>query len=515
MGPIGGSPLSWLLLVAALFPLLVGTGPRFAWAARLWTVAVLSWALALVVERGWSGSFAPSVDVVLAPAAVAIAACVGLGVSAFETDLAGHRFGWRQAATVVMVAAVAVGVVPVVAEVGNGRWGVAPSGFEIPLSYLNAGANEGPFRVLWLGDPRTLPLGGWSAGRGLAYATSEDGLPNAQDLFAPAAPGPAATLAAALVLARADDTVHLGRLLAPAAVRFVVVLDTAAPSVPGVQPAPAYPPPPGLIGALNAQIDLRQIPGGEGFTVFENTAALPGRAERGPTYPPLPSGPVSPSVLDVANWRAVLPGPAGALAATGAVSAGTVFSSAAPAGHFQLIVDGRPVAGQPAFGWASQYRAPAGTAVLRFGGTRSSRSRSWPSSSCGWAWPGCCSTPASASAGGCAVGAAWSAGIPPVGPGPPGRRGAARRAAPAAVRGAAVSPRPLRPTMQISLVIGLVLLLVGVGFVDRALPHTDRCGGRDAGRSRRWRPPTSSPPPGIAPAAPAPPGPPRWRRSTS
>jgi GT2 family glycosyltransferase len=368
VGPIGGSPLSWLLLVAALFPLLIGSGPRFAWAARLWTIAVLSWALALVVERGWSGSFAPSVDVLLAPAAVAIAACVGLGVSAFETDLAGHRFGWRQAATFVMVAAVAVGVVPVVAEVGNGRWGVAPSGFEVPLSYLSAGANEGTFRVLWLGDPRTLPLGGWSAGRGLAYATSEDGLPDAQDLFAPAAPGPAATLAAGLVLARADDTVHLGRLLAPAAVRFVVVLDTAAPSVPGVQPAPAYPPPPGLIDALNAQIDLRQIPGGEGFTVFENTAALPGRAERGPTYPPLPSGPVSPSVLDVANWRAILPGRAGAPAA-GAVAAGTVFSASAPAGHFQLVVDGRPVAGQPAFGWASQYRAPSGSAVLRFHGT--------------------------------------------------------------------------------------------------------------------------------------------------
>jgi hypothetical protein len=35
-----------------------------------------------------------------------------------------------------------------------------------------------------------------------------------------------------------------------------------------------------------------------------------------------------------------------------------------------------------------------------------------------------------------------------------------------------VSPRPLRPAMQISLVIGLVLLLAGVGFFDRALPHT-------------------------------------------
>jgi GT2 family glycosyltransferase len=368
VGPIGGSPLSWLLLVAALFPLLVGTGPRFAWAARLWTVAVLAWALALVVERGWSGSFAPSLDVVLAPAAVAMAACVGLGVSAFETDLAGHRFGWRQAATAAMVAAVAVGVVPVVAEVGNGRWGVPPSGFEIPLSYLNAAANKGPFRVLWLGDPRTLPLGGWSAGRGLAYATSEEGLPTARDLFAPVAPGPAGGLAAAVTLARRDQTVHLGRLLAPAAVRFVVVLDGVSPSIPGVQASPADPPPPGLLGALDAQIDLRQIPGGEGFTVFENAASLPERAERGPSHPSLPPRATTPSVPDVTGWRAILPGPAGALALTGRVSAGTVFSAFAPAGHFQLLVHGQPAARLPAFGWASQYRVESGTAELRFHG---------------------------------------------------------------------------------------------------------------------------------------------------
>ena len=32
----------------------------------------------------------------LAPAALAVAACVGLGISAFENDLSGREFGWRQ-----------------------------------------------------------------------------------------------------------------------------------------------------------------------------------------------------------------------------------------------------------------------------------------------------------------------------------------------------------------------------------------------------------------------------------
>ncbi len=93
VGPTGASPLSWFLLVAAFLPLLIGRRARLAWAGRLWTVACLSWLLALIVSRGWSGSFAPVVDVLLAPAAVAVATAVGLGVASFETDLSGYRFG--------------------------------------------------------------------------------------------------------------------------------------------------------------------------------------------------------------------------------------------------------------------------------------------------------------------------------------------------------------------------------------------------------------------------------------
>jgi len=42
---------------------------------------------------------------------VAIAACVGLGVAAFESDLSGYSFGWRQIVTALAVVAAVVGLV--------------------------------------------------------------------------------------------------------------------------------------------------------------------------------------------------------------------------------------------------------------------------------------------------------------------------------------------------------------------------------------------------------------------
>jgi len=50
------------------------------------------------------------------------------------------------------------------------------------------------------------------------------------------------------------------------------------------------------------------------------------------------------------------------------VSPGTVFSSAAPAGSFQLVVNSTVAARQPAFGWASQFKTGGATAELRFHG---------------------------------------------------------------------------------------------------------------------------------------------------
>ncbi len=198
MAPIGGSVLGWGFAVAALSPLVLGRGPRFGWAARLWSVTVVFWLAAWVVGRGWTGNWAPDITILLAPAAVAVASSIGLGIAALEVDVPRATFGWRQIVTALAAAATVLAAVPTVVSALPGNWNLPADDFGQALSWMHGRTGAGAFRVLWLGDPRALNLGSWAAGGGLAYATSEDGPADTRWLWNPPGAGPAANLAAAM-----------------------------------------------------------------------------------------------------------------------------------------------------------------------------------------------------------------------------------------------------------------------------------------------------------------------------
>jgi hypothetical protein len=365
IGPAARSPVVWLLVVAAALPLLLGRGIRLSWAARLWVMACASWGLAFASTRGDMGSFTPSVSVLLAPAALAVAACVGLGISAFENDLTGREFGWRQVVSVSALVFVVLGLLPVVVGAGGGRWDLPSQGVEQPLAFLDhPGTTSGVARVLWLGDPRALPAGGWSVQPGLAFALTPEGLPDSSQVFTPAGDGPAALVADAVRLAVSGGTVHLGRLLAPAGVRYVVVVDGLAPSMVGTVPASvSAPPPAGLDTDLLQQDDLQVVPGVLGVQVYQNGVGLPVTAQRAAPLPPVRTWSY-PAAADVAGWQPVLSALSGGGPATGPVTAGTVYVGYAPAGSFTLRVGGHAASRRPAFGWAAQYTVTKGQASL-------------------------------------------------------------------------------------------------------------------------------------------------------
>jgi GT2 family glycosyltransferase len=364
IGPAARSPIVWLLVAGAALPLLLGRGVKLTWAARLWVTACASWGLAFAATRGDLGSFTPSESVVLAPAALAVAACVGLGISAFEDDLTGREFGWRQVVSVVALVFVAAGLLPVAVGAAGGRWDLPSQGVEQPLAFLSHPSTSGVGRVLWLGDPRALPAGGWSVQPGLAYALTPQDLPDAAQVFTPAGPGPAVLVAEAVRLAVSGGTVHLGRLLAPSGVRYVVVVGGLAPSMVGtVPPSVSAPAPAGLNADLLKQDDLRVVPGEVGVQVFVNGEAMPVTAGRAT---PLPAARTwsYPSGADVAGWLPVLSALSDGGPATGPVAPGTLYAGYAPAGSFALTVSGHAVPRHPAFGWAAQYGAVKGRASL-------------------------------------------------------------------------------------------------------------------------------------------------------
>ncbi len=273
-------------------------------------------------------------------------------------------FGWRQVVSVAAVVFVGVGLLPVVGGAVGGRWGMPAEGIEQPLSFLATPGPASAGRVLWLGDPRALPVGGWSVEPGLAYALTTEELPDTSQVLTPAGPGPAVLVANAVRLATSGGTVHLGQLLASAGVRYIVLVEGLAPSTVGsLTPSVNAPPPPGLETDLLDQDDLHVVPGELGVQVFQNAEAMPVTAQRAAPLRVVTSWSY-PSAGDVVGWQPVLASLSGSRPATSTVQTGTVYAGYAPAGSFALTVDGRSVRRQPAFGWAAQYVTTKGQASL-------------------------------------------------------------------------------------------------------------------------------------------------------
>ena len=359
-GPLGAAPLGWAFLVAAALPLVIGRSWRLWWAARLWLVALACVGTLWATGRGWLPGGFQTPEVLLAPAAAALAASTALGMVAFDVDLRRFRFGLRQLASVGAAGAVIVGTVPVLGAAADGRWNMPSTGVVQALSWTRAEESNGAFRILWVGDAAALPLDGWDLGDGLAYATSRNGPPDSIDQW----PGPeteaGTRIPDALGVARRGDTTLLGHLLAPMAVRYVVVPERLAP---GRISAPRTPIPSFVSRALAAQVDLRLVPSDPSVTVYENTAWGPGRAlTRGAV-----SERSSPRGLDRSGDRAVLSPQRSPVRFGGSVpDDATVFMSESPS-RWELTVAGDEVDRVGAFGWANSFAvADGGRSTLRF-----------------------------------------------------------------------------------------------------------------------------------------------------
>ncbi|MDQ3980922.1 MAG: glycosyltransferase family 2 protein [Actinomycetota bacterium] len=363
VGPRGGGPLGWAFLIAAALALVVGRGWRLGWAIRCWGMALVCTLLAWAGTRGWVPLRLESPDVLLAPAALGLALAAGLGAAAFDLDLPGYRFGWRQLASLAAGAALVAGVLPVLGGVPDGRWGLTDREVARSLAWMAPEVRNGSFRVLWLGDPRALPLDGWRLDEGIAYGTSRDGVPEATELLPGSTSSATRAMARSLRLAERGDTARLGRLLAPMAVRYIVVPSELAT---GREEAARFPVPASLSRALVSQIDLRQLPSDPAVSVYENIswgparAVLPDRLGTGPVPTSLGAG------ADLSGGTPVLPGE-GPVRFSGTVPPGTVLVSEASSSRWSLAVDGEGAARRNAYGVANAYASSGpGRAVLRY-----------------------------------------------------------------------------------------------------------------------------------------------------
>ena len=254
-GVFGGGWSGWLLPLAGLFGVILARDVRRQIATKLATIASLTLVIAEVVAHHWTGSFAPDLDVLLTLYAVMIAGLVAVGISSLENDLRDLGFGFRQVLAAFSVVILSVSLFPFLGNFTSGRFGLPTTSIAESLSAL-APASGGSYRVLWLGDPSVLPMPGWTVAPGIEAATSTNGLPGGSSLFGSPDSGATDAVLGAVREAIEGRTINLGQLLAPAGISSIVVMQTAAPVLAGVQSVPRRAVPKTLLAALSNQTDL-------------------------------------------------------------------------------------------------------------------------------------------------------------------------------------------------------------------------------------------------------------------
>ena len=271
LGPFGGWWGGFGIALAAGYAVATGRRERHLWASIWWMVAISAIAVAWAGSHGWIGSGGGATAVLVAPAGVALAAACGLGVVAFERDVLTHRsLGWRQAAAGLGILCLVGGALPALGAVVGGRAGLPGTGIEQTLDWT-ATSPRSHYRVLWLGDPRSLPGRGWQLAPGLAWYSSSRGLPGADQEWPTASPGATALVGRDVAASLHGSTAELGALLAPLGIRFLVVPTANAPRLAGTQsPSLSASPPSGLISVLEDQSDLVERPVEAGAYVFVN-----------------------------------------------------------------------------------------------------------------------------------------------------------------------------------------------------------------------------------------------------
>jgi hypothetical protein len=273
----GGDGVVGLLGAALLVPLIAGLlitrAWRLTWAVRGTSLVLSGMLLVVLAGRGVATAYIPTTSV-LAVVMLFGASFPAAGIAGgFGTDVLDRSFGWRQPLALLATLGVVVSVIPGVLSVGAGDWD-AP---EYPMSNVlesqfPSNSATGSYRVLWVGDPRVLPVRGHSFEPGVSFVITDAGSVDITDALPLTAGSDAETVREALTALASGSTSRVGRLLAPLGIRYVAV-----PLADGVASTLDEPlvPPQGLSDALAAQLDVGVVQSPPTLEVFVNRSWIP------------------------------------------------------------------------------------------------------------------------------------------------------------------------------------------------------------------------------------------------
>jgi hypothetical protein len=360
--------LTMALFLPVLAGVLLARAWRLTWAIRSALLVLVFGALAVLGDRGSFPFAMPEAGVLLVPVALGLAISAAATLAAFDLDVRGGTFGWRQPLGILSSAAVLVGLVPGVAAIADGSFQMpsTPLAELLDASLPDASA-AGDYNVLLVGDARVLPVPSVAYRDGVSWAIMDDGALDARDRWM-APPNSAADLVTvALDQMAAESTLRAGRLLAPLAIRYVVVPEFDGVNSTVNDPLPL---PTGLVAALEDQLDLVALePGLPTLEVFQNRAWVPTRAQLDASGVAASDAAGSEALVrtDLSGSTPVFVGADQLTTATDELTAGVVHLGVPFDDSWSLSVDGVAVDPRRAFGETTAFDiAAAGRGELRY-----------------------------------------------------------------------------------------------------------------------------------------------------
>ena len=360
--------LAIALFLPVIAAVLLARAWRLTWAVRSALMVLVFGFLAVLADRGSLPIGAPEAGVLLVPVAVGLAISAAAALAAFDLDVRGGNFGWRQPLGILSSIAVVVGLAPGLGALADGSFQTPTTPLARLLdASLPDASSDGDYNVLLIGDPRLLPVPATEYRDGVGWAIIDDGPLDVFDRWMPPSNAAAELVTTALDEMAATSTLRAGRLLAPLSIRFVVVPEFDGVTSTVNDPLPL---PEGLVDSLEDQLDLVALrPGLPTLEAFENRAWLP-------TYAQLDEAGVAASdsagaeVLvraDLSTSAPVFVGADQLATATDEVTAGVVHLGLPFDASWSLSVDGTTIEPRRAFGETTAFDVPtAGLGELRY-----------------------------------------------------------------------------------------------------------------------------------------------------
>ena len=264
-GSLSGASLVLAGYFCVACSLLIANSWRFVWALRSAFLVIGGLLLAILDDRGLLPFQMPEPTVLLALVACGLALASATCASVFSETSTKKYSDWRRSVAILVPVAVVIAILPTLLNVADGRWHQPASTVSQLFTQMPDNPPEGNYRILFVGESDLLPVSTNAITNKISYGVSDDGPVNIISHWAPqySTMNSAADRALNILLDR--HTVRLGRIVAPLAIRYIVVPLGSTPSASTTA----------LVDSLSNQIDLRRLYFAKDLVIFENSAWLP------------------------------------------------------------------------------------------------------------------------------------------------------------------------------------------------------------------------------------------------